>query len=258
MWAAIRTEAVKFWTARSTWVCGILLLAAMPLLGYTAGAGAAQAGLGATPATNPQLASPIPPLDYLGDSVVTMGQFLMIILGSVWGSSEFRNHELRSALLGTPLRLKLAAAKFIVGIVSLGLLSWAGAWETFGFAQRGFGSGALDLWTLSPTTWKLIGTAAASWTFLGIIAAAIATLCRTALIPLIALLLMNVIPGYISTNSFRIGMYFPTSLGNQLTTWPGDNTSAVAGHPWFLLFCWLVALAIPAAVVFQKRDVGSR
>ena len=77
----------------------LLIFIVQPFFAYLGTKAVLEFGLQATPENTPILAEAIPPIEYLGFDTVMLGLMPMIILGAVYGGSEFKNHQLRTSLL---------------------------------------------------------------------------------------------------------------------------------------------------------------
>ncbi|MDO5499913.1 MAG: hypothetical protein Q4F67_09560, partial [Propionibacteriaceae bacterium] len=108
---------------------------------------------------------------------------------------------------------------------------------------------------LTGRIWELIGGLVASWTLTALIAFALGTLARTAIIPLIALMPLVVGLGSFLAGIWAPAKYLPIVAGDALYAPPGgaDTLEPLTGG--LVQLAWAAALLTVAGIAFVRRDV---
>jgi len=255
----VKVEWAKIVLARSSWILVGFVIVGLSLMAFFEGVGVAQIGLDATPDTSPFLVEPLPPVEYIGCDVLPTGQALLIVIGALWGVSEFHRHQLRTTLLTSSSRSTVFGAKMLVTVASMPLLSLVGAWATFASIQLGLGDLGMNPFTLSGVTWRFIGGAVLSWTSLGLTAYALAFVCRMSLVPIILFVPLSLFLGETLARLVHVTAYLPPAAGNALYVEPTHTTDfLLPGPAVWVTVGWALASVAVFGVTLRLRDVGAR
>jgi ABC-2 type transport system permease protein len=244
-----RSEWIKFWTLRSTWlvllaaVAGVIVIGA--LIGYNTGRSFAH----------------LAPEDSAPSGVLQgyyLGQLLVGVLGVLFVSGEYATGMIRSTLTAVPRRLPVLGAKALVcfGVLLAAMVPTCVVAYLGAMAFRAhFGHGA----SLSGNLRVVLGTGV-YLALIGLLGVATGWIVRSTpggISGLVGLLLVvpvlfQVIPGHwVST----VGEYLPAAGGSSFvsTVHAPDTLS-----PWLglaVLVAWVVGALLLAAVLLERRDV---
>ncbi|HET6154318.1 MAG TPA: ABC transporter permease subunit [Marmoricola sp.] len=244
----IRSEWIKFWTLRSSWltllgaVAGVIIIA--QLIGYNTGKSWAH----------------LAPEDAAPSGVMQgyfLGQLLVGVLGVLFVSGEYSTGMIRSTLAAVPTRLPVLAAKALVFFaISLGsmlptcVVAYLGAMAF----RTHYGHGA----SLDGNLRVVIGTGV-YLALVGLIGGAIGWIVRSTaggISSLVALLLvlpvlLEVIPG---TFVKSVSKYLPSEAGSSfVSTVHAQHTLS----PWaglVVMVVWTIGAIAVAAFLLQRRD----
>lgn len=244
----VRSEWIKFWTLRSSWVTllaaviGVIVIG--QLIGYNTG----------------KSFSGLAPEDSAPSGVMQgyfLGQLLIGILGVLFVAGEYSTGMIRSTLAAVPTRLPVLGAKalvfFLVSLVAMVptcVVAYLGA-----MALRGhFGHGV----ALSGNLRVVLGTAL-YLALVGLLGGAFGWIVRSipgGITSLVAMLLvvpvlLEVIPGT-WTQSFA--KYLPSNAGSSfVSSIQPPGTLA----PWTglaVMVAWVAAALVIAMVLLKRRD----
>ena len=172
--------------------------------------------------------------------------FTAILAMGVWGQ-EYESSSLRGALLATPRRLRLLAAKLAV-LTTLTLAALAGG-VLAGWLSLAMSAGGVAL----PGAGKA-AMIALSWVGMAFVAAGLAVVWRSAVVPGAVLIplflgLSQLLSGIVSAARFlpdrSTFAVFTRAGGDALDPGPG----------MLVLLVWVVCLTAIAAWLFERRDV---
>lgn len=255
---AARFELTKLLAGRAWWVLAVLVVGVQALLGLIEGSQIAQIGVDATPATEPSLAGPLPPVGFFGFDVLPFGEAVVVVVAAVLGSAEFRNGELRTTLLAVNSRLRSLLSKLLAFTGSLALVSAVSVVATIAGTNAGLGSQGLGLAALPGAVWVLMAKATAYWCVLGLLTYGVAIVARSWIVPL-ALLLPQVmgLDEWVA-HRWSAGTYLPVSAGRCWTATPEALCEASGVVDVTALSAWAALAVVAGAVVFARRDVGAR
>ncbi|MGY3778817.1 ABC transporter permease [Isobaculum melis] len=254
---SIYTEFIKIKTTRAWWiVCGIVLIV-QPVIALIGAKQMAQIGLNATPETHPELAVALPPIDYFGFDSTLLGLLPMVILGGIFGASEYKNHQLRTYFLYNNHRLQGFLTKSFTLLIMLTIVSFISIFTTIAITHIGLGHLGLQPIQLSPIAWQFIGLTLLNWVFLTMFAFFLGMLFRTAMVPLIFLVPQIYNLGEYLAEKWSWGTYLPVAAGKQIC---GISTDTILPHDpikgGIILGLWTIIAFVAAGYYFKRRDVG--
>ena len=235
----------------------LLIFIVQPFFAYLGTKAVLEFGLQATPENTPILAEAIPPIEYLGFDAVMLGLMPMIILGAVYGGSEFKNHQLRTTLLANSNKKSLYFLKLMTLTVLSAILSFLSIIVTIEVTHVTLGNLALSV-LLSFKVWYFILLATLAWTSLTILSYFMAFLFRTAIVSLLFLIPQVYNVGEFLSTHFEWGKILPVALGNSFIA---SSETRCSPHPFWtatLLFLWVFIFGLIAYFQFKKRDVGGK
>jgi ABC-2 type transport system permease protein len=243
-----RSEWIKFWTLRSSWVTLLAAVVGVIVIGQLIGYNTGKSW------------SHLAPEDSAPSGVMQgyyLGQLLVGVLGVLFVSGEYSTGMIRSTLAAVPTRLPVLGAKALVfGIIALAtmvptcIVAYLGA---MAFRSH-FGHGA----SLDGNLRVVIGTGV-YLALVGLLGGAIGWIVRNTpggISSLVALLLvvpvlLQVIPG----NAVKsVAKYLPSEAGSSFVS--SVRAPDTLG-PWtglVVMAVWVVAATVLAAVLLKRRD----
>lgn len=247
---AVAAEWTKFWSVRATWWC--LLGATALLLGYSTLSAIAQRSGSDQPMAGPTIA--------IGGGFY-LAQFAVIAVATLFVTSEYAGGGIRSTLLWTPLRERVALAKAAILLPVLfasGVVLSAAGTALSSAVKNGHGL---------PATFAAAVTAAVGmggyFALLGVLCTGIGWALRSAAGTLVSVIVL-LIPLPLIVGSLglpKLVPYFPGIAGvNAMVESgkPNPVTQAVAPYaPWVgLLICgaWAAAALLAGTAVLRRRD----
>jgi hypothetical protein len=204
-----RYEAIKIFSHPVWIITAVIAVAIWSAISFITGLGLAPIGLDATPETHPQLMSALPPLEYLGFDLATLGQIPMAILGAAIGAAVFRNHELRTAFLSMNDRRKYFLFKMLVLTMGSACLSFVAMYFSIAAHHIGWGEAGLSPITLSPVTWVYIAWGTLNLVLVTLWAFGLSMLFRNMILPLIILIPQIVGFGYATAFGWDLYRFIP-------------------------------------------------
>lgn len=251
------SELLKITYSKLFKIVLLILFIVQPFFAYLGIKAVLEIGLQATPENTAILAEAIPPIEYLGFDTVMLGMMPMIILGAVYGGSEFKNHQLRTTLLTNCNKKSLYFFRLMTLTLLSAILSFLSIIVTIEVAHFTLGNLGLGV-LLSFKVWYFIFLATLAWVSLTILSYFIAFLFRTAIASLLFLIPQIYNVGEFLSTHFEWGKVLPVALGNSFIA---SSETRFSPHPFWtatLLFLWVFILGIIAYCQFEKRDVGGK
>jgi len=244
-----RYGAIKIFSHPVWKIVAVVAIVVWSVISFIAGAGLVYVGLDATPETHPDLLAPLPPLEYLGFDLTTLGQISMAILGATIGATIFRNHELRTAFLSMNDRRKYFLVKLIVLTVGSAVLSFVAMYFSIAAHHMGWGNIGLNPILLSPITWTYILWGTLNLVLVTLWAFGLAMLFHNMILPLIILIPQIVGLGYATAFGWDWYRYIPV----QFAPYYFDPVlySAILGL-LVVIFLFL------SAIRFIRQNVGGK
>jgi ABC-2 type transport system permease protein len=252
----IKSEWIKFWSLRSTWITlvaavvafvGIGLLASS--IGANGGAQPGPGGPGGGQATDPTS---------LSLAGTTFAQLILGTLGVLLTATEYSTGMIRSTLAAVPRRLPVLWAKILVFVTVVFGVAMAASFAAFLGGQAVLGSSGVSL--SDPGVLRAVVGTAAYLTGAGVLGLALGALLRSTAGAVTSVFgLLFVLPGISSlllpdSWSDKITPYLPSNAGSAFTavTQGADQLSAWAGLAVFAGY--LVVAVIGAAARLKTRD----
>lgn len=249
--AVTRSEATKLFTSRSTWTLTLVAVLGTWPMAWTNAAPSTDA-----PLDDPRLFSAQAiPVEYQGFEMSGFGYVLVVAVAAIWAGSEYGSgQQIRTTFLATPNRLRVFIIKALLLAVTtagVGLLAMGGTIVI----THAAGSTGVDPWTLTPSIWAHIGGVTVAWTLTALIAFAVGTLSRTAILPLVL-----VMPLVIGVGDFLAGFwdgakYLPVAAGAALYSDPAAGGHLDPASGAFVQTAWALILLTIAGVAFTRRDL---
>lgn len=245
-----RSETTKLFTTVSTWViAGVAIMATWPMALTNAGAST-------LPADDPRLFSsePIPP-EFQGFEMAGFGYVLVVVLAAFWAGNEYGSGmQIRTTLTATPKRGRLFLTKALLLAVSVGIIGFITMTGTIIITHMASSSG-LDPWGLSPEIWKHLGGVTLAWTVTALIAFAIGSLARTAILPLLLITPLVIGIGDFLATFWSGAKYLPVAAGASMYSDPAAGTYLNPLTGGIVQGLWALGLLFAAYVSFCRRDV---
>lgn len=245
----VRSETTKLITSKSSWViAAVAILASWPMA-------LSNAGATALPADDPRLFSSEPvPVEFQGFEMAGFGYVLVVALAALWAGSEYGgDKQIRTTLTATPQRGLVFLTKTVLLAVTVGVIGFVTMAGTIVITHAASDSG-LNPWLLSPTIWANIGGVTQAWIMTSLIAFAVGSLARSAIIPLVVITPLVIGIGDFLAGFWEGAKFLPVAAGASLYSDPaaGIYLAPVAGGVVQAL--WALALLLTAGFVFTRRD----
>lgn len=250
------SEFLKFRFSRATKIVVMLTMFLQSGLAYIASKQVLSVGLNATPETNSNLYEAIPPIEYLGFDVIIFGLLPMIVLGAVYGASEFKSHSMRTTLLSNNSKTICFFVKLSLITVASLVISFISIVLTISVTHLSLGNFGLNPFVLTPIVWKFIVLAAIAWSGLTILSFVMGFLFRTAIMPLLFLIPQVYNVGAFLSERFEIAKLLPVSVGNGLIA---SSEKAFTENPLMsilILLIWILFFGGLSLRRFYKSDLG--
>ena len=184
----VYSETLKIIYASSTKIILGLVFGLQALMAYMSSKQFLAVGLDATPLTNPELLEAVPPIQYIGFDSILLGMFVLIIMGGLIGTTEFKRKSIRTTFLSADSRVNVILAKIGTVTVIGALISFLAAYLSINLAHLALGEQGLHLFVLDGEVWRFLFFATVSQTLLIMLAFGLALLFHTAVVPFLFLL----------------------------------------------------------------------
>ncbi|WP_454118485.1 hypothetical protein [Microbacterium lacticum] len=251
MIALIRSETTKLLTTKATWILALVTVLGTLPMAWTNSVSSAD-----LPADSELLFSsaPIPP-EYQGFEMAGFGYVLIVALAALWSGSEYGSgKQIRTTLLATPKRLRVFVVKATLLAVFVALIAFVTMTGTIIITHAAADTG-IDPWALTPAIWANLSGVTLAWTLTALIAFAVGTIARTAILPLIL-----VVPLVIGVGDFLAGFwsgakFLPTTAGAAMYNDPASGTFLDPAMGALVQTGWAIVLLVAASVAFTRRDL---
>lgn len=250
------SELLKICSMKVWAVVLILVTVAQGLLALVSAKQSLAVGLDATPESCPGLLEAMPILEFQGFDVILFGMIPLIVLGGVVGAAEFKQHCLRTTLLSCGTRSHVFFARTGALFLCALLLSVVSVVLTIAVTHLGLGEQGLTPLVFTPELWGFISLSTAALTLLTLLSYLMGFLCRSAVVPLLFLVVQAYNVGDLLAERFAACRLLPVSLANGLIA---STQSALADDPAqniLFLLIWVVTIGAAAYLLFLKRDLG--
>lgn len=244
------SESTKLFTSMSTWVlAGATILLTWPMA-------LTNAGSSDLPADDPRLFSSEPiPLEFQGFEMAGFGYVLVVALASLWAGSEYGGgKQIRTTLTATPKRGRVFIAKAILLAVTVAAIAFLTMAGTI-IITHAVSNSDLNTWQLSPEIWANIGGVTIAWTLTALIAFAVGTLARTAILPLILITPLVIGIGDFLASFWDGARFLPVAAGAAMYSDPASGSYLPALTGGAVQALWALALLVAAGITFTRRDV---
>lgn len=244
----LRSESTKLYTAPSTWI-----IAAVTILGTWPQAWS-NASAYTLSSDDPRLfGEPVPP-EFYGFSMAGFGYTFIVVLGALWAASEYGGtRQIQATLTATPRRGRVFAVKAAWLAITTAVIAFLTMGVAIMITHAATDDGMHPI-LLTPKIWTLIGGLVASWTLTALIAFALGTLARTAIVPLIALMPLVVGLGSFLAGIWDLAGYLPVVAGDTLYSPPGATAVLDPAVGGLVHASWAVILVGIAGIAFTRRD----
>lgn len=214
------------------------------------------AGASNLSADDPRLFSsePIPP-QFQGFEMAGFGYVLIVVLAALWAGSEYGSGmQIRTTLASTPQRGRLFLTKAFLLAVSVGFIAFMTMTGTIIITHLVSSTG-IDPWKLTPDIWKNLGGLTLAWTLTALIAFALGTLARTAILPLILITPLVIGIGDFLAEFWDGAKYLPVAAGASMYGDPASSSYLTPILGGAVQGLWALVLLGAAFMVFARRDV---
>lgn len=251
----LHSELLKIRCTTVWMVVAILVTAAQGFLAFVSAKQNLAVGLTATPETCPDLLEAMPPLAFMGFDVILFSTIPLIVLGAVIGAAEYKQHCLRTTLLSLGKKSDVFFAKTLALTMHALILAAVSVILTITVTHLTFGAEGLQPLVFTPEVWRYIALSITALTLLTILAYIMGFLCRSAVFPLLFLIIQAYNVGDLLAERFAVCRLLPVSLVNRLIA---SSESMLTNNPAqniLILLLWVAVTGIAAYLLFRKRDL---
>ena len=249
------SELMKIGCSKVCKIVALLVIGVQGLLAYVAAKQNLSVGLNATPETCPGLLEAMPPFEFMGFDVIMFGTIPMIVLGAICGSTEYKMHSLRITLLSFGKKSRVFVVKTISVTFLAFILSLTSVVVVITITHMTFGKEGLTPIVFNETVWKYISLSTIAITLLTILAYVIGFLCRTAVFPMLFLIIQAYNVGDMLTERFTICKLLPVSLVNRLIATSENMLTPNPMQNIAWLLAWIVVIGTVGFWRFLKSDL---
>lgn len=246
----IKIRSMKVWT-----VVAILVTVVQGLLAFVSAKQNLAVGLDATPETCSSLLEAMPPLAFMGFDVILFGTIPLIVLGAVIGAAEYKRHCLRTTLLSHGKKTNVFLAKTAALSLYALILSAVSVILSITVTHLTFGSEGLTPLIFTSEVWHYIGLSTLALTLLTILSYVMGFLCRSAVFPLLFLIIQAYNVGDLLAEKFAICKLLPVSLANRLIASSQSMLTSSPAQNILILLLWITVVGTAAYLLFQKCDL---
>lgn len=250
------SEFLKLFSSKVMKIVFVLMIFVQSALSYVAGRELLSVGLTATPETNSALLHKLPPVEYLGFDSLLFGFMFIIILGAVYGASEWKRRSMRTALLSVNKRSLLFLSKCTVMAVSAGILSFVSTVLSLSMTHVALGKEGLTPFVFAPIVWKFIGLTVVSEVLITLFSFVMGFLFRTGAVPLLFLVPQVYNVGKFLAERFPSARFLPVPLAADLIA---DSEQILAKNltgNLFFLSLWVTGFGVLALMRFSLNDLS--
>ena len=251
-----KSEIYKLICMRSFKITLLLITVVQCLITMISGKQYLAVGLDATPDSVNNLLEAIPPLEYLGFEELSFGTLFLIILGSLIGSGEFKQHSMRTTLICSGSKKKLCLIKTLAVMFISVIVSFISVILTLSVMHLTLGDQGLIPIVFNDATWNHIILATISLSSFVILAYAIGFFFKTPVVPLLFLIIQLYNVGRILAGKAEIFKLLPVNIANGLLA---TSPSSLTSHPAvsiLILTLWTVLFLTLGSVRFCNNDLG--
>jgi ABC-type transport system involved in multi-copper enzyme maturation permease subunit len=253
-WRLLKSEWLKFWSLRSSWIT--LAATVVGMIGFAALITSVTASRYGTMTPVEQAT-----FDPVGTSLAGyfIAQLLVGVLGVLLVTGEYGTGMIRSTMAAAPKRLPVIWAKAVVFAVITFTTTAVAAIVSFYVGQAMLHSQHIDTALTAPGVLRTVLGVALYLTAVGLFGAALGWIIRStaggiATVFGLLLVLPNLARILPSSWGNHINPYLPSNAGQEILTW---HTDAGSLAPWtgYAVFLIYVAVAfVGAAVLVKRRD----
>lgn len=253
-WRVLRSEWLKFWSLRSSYIT--LAAALIAMIGFGAMVSAVTANhLGSLP-PRARLAFDPTGTSLSGYFVV---QLVLGVLGVLLVTGEYGTGMIRSSLAAAPKRLPVIWGKAIVFTVVAFLVSAVAAFVSFYVGQALLHSQGLDTTLAGPNVLRAVLGTALYLTAVGLFGVALGWIIRSTaggIATLFGLLLVLPVLGRALPASWgdHINPYLPSNAGQAVVAIHQDTGTLAPWTGFGVFMIYIVVAFIVAAVLVRRRD----
>ena len=254
-WQKLHSELIKIRSTTVWMVVAILVTAAQGFLAFISAKQNLAVGLDATPETCPDLIEAMPPLAFMGFDVILFSTIPLIVLGAVIGAAEYKQHCLRTTLLSLGKKEHVFFSKTLALTLHALILAAVSVILTITVTHLTFGAEGLQPLIFNAEVWHYIVLSITALTLLTVLAYVMAFLCRSAVFPLLFLIIQAYNVGDLLAEKFSFCRLLPVSLANRLIA---SSESMLTDHPAqniLVLLLWVAVTGIAAYLLFRRRDL---
>lgn len=251
-----RSEIYKLICTRSFKIILLLITVVQCLITMISAKQYLAIGLDATPDSVSGLLEALPPVEYLGFEEISFGTMFLIILGSLIGSGEFKQHSMRTTLLYSGSKKKLFVIKTLAVTLISVIVSLISVVLTITIMHITLGDQGLTPLVFNGTTWSHIIFATISLSFVTLLSYAIGFFFRTPVVPLLFMIVQLYNVGRILAEKADIFKFLPVNIANGLLATSPSSLTAHPGMSILILTLWTALFLALGSVRFCSNDLG--
>lgn len=255
LWQKVHSELIKIRCTTVWKVVAILIAVVQVLLAFVSAKQNLAVGLNATPETHPDLLESMPPLAFMGFDVVLFSTIPLIVLGAIIGAAEYKNHCLRTTVLSLGKRKHAFLSKSVSLLLHAIILSFVSVLLTITVTHLALGAEGLTPLVFTAEVWHYILLSVIALTLLAVLSYTMGFLCRSAVFPLLFLIVQAYNVGDLLAEKFVFCRLLPVSLVNRLIASSESMLTSTPIQNILILILWIVLIGIAAYLSFYKRDL---
>lgn len=249
------SEILKIWHTTSCKVVTGILTLVQGFLAYVTAKQTMAVGLDAVPDEFNGLLEAMPPIEFMGFDCIMLGTIPMIVLGALWGASEYKLHCMRTTLLYFGKKKNLFCIKTIAVILLSFIITFISTVITISVTHLTFGQQGLKPLYFNSMVWNFILMSVISLTLLTVLSYFIGFLFRSSIVPMLFLVVQAYNLGNILAKKFEICKYLPVALANHLIASSETMFTLVPWQNISGLIIWCSVFAVISYIIFQKSDL---
>lgn len=249
------SELLKLCFTKACRIVTIIVIAVQSLLSYVSARQILSVGLDAVPTETNGLLEPMPPIEFMGFDVILMATIPMIVLGAVFGASEYKLHSMRTTLLYFGNKNNLFVSKTLAITIVSFVISFISTVITITITHITFGPSGLKPLVFNDVVWKYIILSVISLTLLTILSYSIGFLFRTPVVPMLFLIIQAYNIGNMLAEKFEICRYLPISLSNRMIASSENMMTNTPLQNIFGLLIWIAVFSVAGYAIFRKNDL---
>lgn len=251
----ILSELFKLISTKVFLIVAMIIIPVQSALGFVSAKQILSVGLNAVPTKENNLIEAMPPIEYFGFDVVLLSVMALIVMGAIFGAMEYKRHCMRTTLVYMGNRRDLLISKTSAVALLSFVLSFVSVFMTILVTHMTFKDQGLPLIVFNATVWKFMMSTSISLTAVTLLSYAMGFIFKTAIVPMIFLIVQAYNIGELLASKFRICRYLPIHLSNTLIPSSPDIYSASPVKTFLILVVWILVFMVTGYMMFSRKDL---